>query len=71
MTGHLRLLVLGARILEAQSCEDKLYVYTHNLNFDPNDDRLDEWWVKVWDMLEMERGERPRVLINLTNILSQ
>ena len=34
-------------------------------NFDPKEDRVDEWWVKVWDMMEKERGERSRVLIKL------
>ena len=37
-------------------------------NFDPKEDRVDEWWVKVWDMMEKERGERPRVLIKLVKM---
>ena len=37
-------------------------------NFDDKTDRLDLWWVKVWEIFEKERGERPRALIKLVKM---
>ena len=37
-------------------------------DFDDKTDRLDLWWVKVWEIFEKERGERPRALIKLVKM---
>jgi hypothetical protein len=47
-----------------EMCQSHPYVP----NFDPKEGRVDEWWVKVWDMMEKERGERPRILIKLVKM---
>ena len=37
-------------------------------DFDQKSDRVDEWWVKVWEMMEQERGDRPSVLVKLVKM---
>ena len=36
--------------------------------FDQKSNRVDEWWVKVWEMMEQERGDRPSVLVKLVKM---
>ena len=36
--------------------------------FDHKNDRLDEWWVQVWEMMEQERGDRPSTLVKLVKM---
>ena len=36
--------------------------------YNPNTDRVDEWWVKVWKMMEIQRGEPPKALMKLVKM---
>jgi hypothetical protein len=36
--------------------------------YNPNTDRVDEWWVKVWEMMEIRRGEPPKALMKLVKM---
>ena len=36
--------------------------------YNPNTDRVDEWWVKVWKMMEVQKGEQPKALMKLVKM---